>query len=300
MEENTPAKMPYEPTEREQRAIDVRKRRRDAAMPHPKFAVTNTQTGETSIHSEVVIDHEDSNVGWDVLVAGLGLSDHRAAGALIDQISAVAQQSDGVSQLKANQLLSVVQEIAPRDPIEALIAVQMATVHSAAMQQAASLNAALTLPGQYKKYEAHSNAFNKLTRTFTTQMEALKRYRSKAEQRVIVEHQHVHVYPGGQAVVGNVTQGGVTETEGQPHERQLRLSECNAVLGTIEADQAPVPGASGKGSVCRFHGARGGQTSGPSNSRYVHGQFTQEAIGQRVAVAALIKQCRETMAGLSK
>lgn len=238
---------PYEPTEREQRAIDVRKERRDTVMPHPRLAVTNTQTAETSIKSEVAIDHEDSNVGWDLLVAGLGLSDPCAAGALIDQMSAVAQQCDGVSQLKANQLLSVVQEIGPRDPIEALLAVQMATVHSAAMHQAASLNAALTLPGQYKKYEAHSNAFNKLTRTFTTQMEALKRYRSKAEQRVIVEHQHVHVYPGGQAVVGHVTQGGHTEMEDQPHERQLRLSERNAVLGTIEADQVSMPGAGGEG-----------------------------------------------------
>ena len=45
---------------------------------------------------------------------------------------------------------------------------------------------------------------NKLTRTFTTQMEVLKRYRSKGDQKVIVEH--VHVHDGGQAVVGNVTQ----------------------------------------------------------------------------------------------
>ena len=43
----------------------------------------------------------------------------------------------------------------------------------------------------------------KLTRTFATQME-LKRYRSKADQKVTVEH--VHVHQGGQAVVGNVTQ----------------------------------------------------------------------------------------------
>ncbi|QYO75075.1 hypothetical protein [Devosia salina] len=49
---------------------------------------------------------------------------------------------------------------------------------------------------------------NKLARTFTTQMETLKKFRSKNEQRVVVEHQHVHVYPGGQAVVGTVTQTG--------------------------------------------------------------------------------------------
>jgi hypothetical protein len=48
------------------------------------------------------------------------------------------------------------------------------------------------------------SAFNKLTRTFAMQMEALKRYRSGAEQKVTL--QHVSVAEGGQAIVGNVTQ----------------------------------------------------------------------------------------------
>ena len=47
---------------------------------------------------------------------------------------------------------------------------------------------------------------NKLTRTFATQVEALKRYRSKGEQKVTVEH--VTVNEGGQAIVGNVETGG--------------------------------------------------------------------------------------------
>ena len=49
---------------------------------------------------------------------------------------------------------------------------------------------------------------NKLARTFATQVEALKRYRSGGEQKMTV--QHVHVAEGGQAIVGNVnapTQG---------------------------------------------------------------------------------------------
>ena len=50
--------------------------------------------------------------------------------------------------------------------------------------------------------DSASTSLNKLTRTFATQMEALKRHRSAGEQKVVVEH--VHVYPGGQAVVGNV------------------------------------------------------------------------------------------------
>jgi len=47
---------------------------------------------------------------------------------------------------------------------------------------------------------------NKLARTFTTQMEALKKYRTGGERKMTVEH--VTVNEGGQAIVGNVSRGG--------------------------------------------------------------------------------------------
>jgi len=50
--------------------------------------------------------------------------------------------------------------------------------------------------------ESAERAFNKLTRTFTEQVEALKNYRSNGEQKMTV--QHVRVAEGGQAIVGNV------------------------------------------------------------------------------------------------
>jgi hypothetical protein len=37
------------------------------------------------------------------------------------------------------------------------------------------------------------NTAVKLLRTYTAQLEALKRYRSAGEQRVVVQHQHVNV-----------------------------------------------------------------------------------------------------------
>jgi hypothetical protein len=43
----------------------------------------------------------------------------------------------------------------------------------------------------------------KLLRTFTTQLEALKRYRSAGEQRVVVQHQHVTVTADQAAVQVN-------------------------------------------------------------------------------------------------
>jgi hypothetical protein len=53
--------------------------------------------------------------------------------------------------------------------------------------------------------EAHDRILNSLARTFVAQVEALKRYRSKGEQRVIVER--VTVEKGGQAIVDNVAHG---------------------------------------------------------------------------------------------
>jgi len=54
--------------------------------------------------------------------------------------------------------------------------------------------------------DSAERAFNKLARTFAAQVEALKRYRSGGEQTVRVEH--VTANEGGQAIVGNVSQGG--------------------------------------------------------------------------------------------
>ena len=48
------------------------------------------------------------------------------------------------------------------------------------------------------------NQANKLSRTWATLLEALNRYRGKGQQKVTVEHVHVHA--GGQAVVGTIEQ----------------------------------------------------------------------------------------------
>ena len=76
----------------------------------------------------------------------------------------------------------------------------MAAVHISTMTFARRLAHVDTIPQQ----DSAERAFNKLTRTYTSQMEALKRYRTGGEQKVTV--QHVTVGEGGQAIVGNVTQ----------------------------------------------------------------------------------------------
>ena len=93
---------------------------------------------------------------------------------------------------------------------------------------------------------------NKLSRTYTTLLESLNRHRGKGQQRVTVEH--VHVHSGGQAIVGAVEGGGGAATgfEGQPHAQVLSHApvaplwggdpEWEAVPVTSDAER-PMPDA---------------------------------------------------------
>jgi len=109
----------------------------------------------------------------------------------------------GEAAAKLKQLLSAQEWAELQDggevDTEALLAAQMAAVHIATMTSARRLRSADTIP----KQDSAERAFNKLARTFATQMEALTRYRTGGEQKVV---QHVSVSEGGQAIVGNVTQ----------------------------------------------------------------------------------------------
>ncbi len=104
-------------------------------------------------------------------------------------------------------MVTVVRDLAPRDVVERLLAVQMATTHVAVIRAARRMAGADHLT----QLEAHTTAHTKLSRTFLAQMEALKRHRSKGQQVVRVER--VTVEAGAQAVVGQVTHGGGVDAE---------------------------------------------------------------------------------------
>lgn len=99
-------------------------------------------------------------------------------------------------------MVAAVAEIEPRDGIERMLAVQMAATHVAMIRTGRRLAGATMLP----QFDAHERAYNKLARTFTAQMEALRKHRNGGKQTVTV--QHVNVSDGGQAIVGNVEAGG--------------------------------------------------------------------------------------------
>jgi hypothetical protein len=85
--------------------------------------------------------------------------------------------------------------------------------------------------------DSAERAFNKLARTFATQMEALKRYRTGGEQKVTV--QHVSVSEGGQAIVGHVTQAPGETAADKAAAAPPALADARRPAMTIVGEPAP-------------------------------------------------------------
>jgi hypothetical protein len=149
-----------------------------------------------------------------------------------------ASKGQGPSEKAVNFMLAVIKGIEPRDEIEAMLAAQMAAVHMASMTFARRLASVDSIQQQ----DSAERAFNKLTRTFAAQMSALKDYRSRGEQRMVV--QHVNVADGGQAIVGNVNApaegvGARKKSEVQPH--AAAYAPGVAMPRQIEAEREAMP-----------------------------------------------------------
>ncbi len=98
-----------------------------------------------------------------------------------------------------NFVSAIFAETEPRDAIEAMLVSQMTSTHVAM----ATLSEQLTYKISYQVRESYERSMTRLSRTFLAQMDALKKYRAKAQQTVRVER--VNVESGGQAIVGDVS-----------------------------------------------------------------------------------------------
>ena len=116
--------------------------------------------------------------------------------------NAAAERGKPLSQTTVNAALAVVAAAEPANEMEALLAVQMFATHDLSMELMRRAKQADSL----RVMAEYGTLATKLSRTMTTQIEALGKLRRGGEQTVRVEH--VHVYEGGQAVVGVVNTGG--------------------------------------------------------------------------------------------
>jgi hypothetical protein len=116
------------------------------------------------------------------------------------QIQSAARSPYGtVSELAINAALAMVEAAAPTDEIEGALAIQMACTHAAAMSVLGKMDSGF---GTERRIAAFGSTAARLMRTFTMQVEVLRRLRHGGHQYVRVDH--VHVNDGGQALIGNV------------------------------------------------------------------------------------------------
>lgn len=141
----------------------------------------------------------------DTLKGLFGSESPEMANALLQHCFKVLKPNEASDNHAGNDermfLVAAVSEINPRDGVERLLAVQMAATHVALVRAGRWMATADNLA----QSQAHTSGFTKLARTYTTQMEALRKHRNGGKQTVIV--QHVNVEGGGQAIVGNVQTG---------------------------------------------------------------------------------------------
>jgi hypothetical protein len=98
-----------------------------------------------------------------------------------------------------NAALAMIETAAPRDEMEAALAIQMACTHAATMSVLARLGGG---HGTERRVASLGSAAARLLRVYSAQVEIFRRLRHGGQQLVRVEH--VHISEGGQAIIGNV------------------------------------------------------------------------------------------------
>ena len=134
-----------------------------------------------------------------------------------------------------------------------------------------------------------------LHRHWKVLVETLNRHRGKGQQKVTVEH--VHVHEGGKAIVGNVeTQGGglLRDQRDYPVQNKLLMHQsprCRARTRRGTECQSPAM----PNGRCRMHGGTSPGAPKGNRNAWKHRRYSAEAIARRRSIAQLIRQARELM-----
>ena len=160
---------------------------------------------------------------FKAMLKSFGITDKNFIAPLYSQlINADALGHEGLEFAAA-----VIKGVAPNDLLEAMLAAQMAVMHRTSMNFVRQV-------GDWKGSEHQEVAVNtatKLARTFSAQLDALKRYRTGGEQTVTVKHIAVDA-SGKEAVVRQVT---------QQKSRKAALTKPDEALALTDSRQAAMP-----------------------------------------------------------
>jgi hypothetical protein len=249
----------YEATEKERVILQDFLAQYKASLPTARIKIADKASGRS-----VGIDHPDQIIGQAIMSKAIG-------SVQIGFLNGVLVQAGNAGlDLKSyggeEFIVATMQGLEPRNEAEGMLIMQMATVHMASMMAAAGLARADVMP----KFECYERAFNRLTRTYAVQVEALARLRGGGKQVVEVRRYDVR---GNNVVVGDVHQGGGggvrRENPGQPHVPGALGFDPGPEIPSMWGEDAgrdslPVAGGGGAEAVSDARGtiARGGHGRG--------------------------------------
>jgi|GEM_PF-2512460 hypothetical protein len=117
---------------------------------------------------------------------------------LITQATAALPNNAGDSVIPHNSLMENLSSMSPKTELEAMLSVQLITVHNFAMD----FFSRLTEPTGFEEVtDRQLNRITKLLTVFQKGVSALEKLRQREQ---VIKVQHVHINQGGQAVIGNV------------------------------------------------------------------------------------------------
>ena len=199
------------PNQVERAEIEKARKRTKARAPRIAMHVEDRGTGVPTLYP----DHSDEEGHHYRLADAFGTRSRQFVHSMLKGLgNATADHSLNLDfspaspdQVAFNAALAVIDGVRPKDEIEAMLAAHMAVTNIVLLELVARTRGAVAghrYEGNgIKRLDVLGNLTTKFMRTYTTQVEALARKRRKGQQNITVKH--VHVYAGGQAVVGAIS-----------------------------------------------------------------------------------------------
>jgi hypothetical protein len=154
---------PYEPTPEERAAVKTFFGR---SKRTPRLRTSEKRGG-----TEISVEHPSQFHGYVLLMNALGITEPDFMTGILSQLGNAGSQGSNTDEQALNFMICAMKGIEPKDQLETMLAAQIAAVHMLTMKYARLLNHVDNIPQQ----DSAERTFNKLARTFASQMEALKR-----------------------------------------------------------------------------------------------------------------------------
>ncbi len=218
---------------------------RSKGLVKAKLPPTELRVGEDEWTRPILgLPHTDEAGWWAQARVAFGTVSAPFVEAEIARLLSVLRSRNSTLQLETevNAALAMIEGVPPRNEVEAMMAVQMALAHVAALEMLA--RAGSPVPEQST---AASATAAKLMRTFAGHADVLARMRRPAVQVVRVER--VNIEAGAQAFVGVAQGGGPSKIGDQAHgtEYQRAVEFANdAPMRSEKARWLPLPEAAGE------------------------------------------------------